>query len=83
MTPERLQALCRAARLPAPDPAAATSISATLSALDALPHGPPPPDPRALRAREDLPLARPCLHGAPSLEDGWLVCRGLTLRSPR
>ena len=79
---ERLLALCQQARLPLADSAALAALEASLTAFDALSHGPPPPDPRALRAREDLPLARPCLHDAPAWADGWLVCRGPTLRSP-
>ncbi len=83
MTPERdrLLTLCHDARLPEADPAVLASITASLQALDALPHGPPPPDPRALRAREDLPLARPCLHDAPAWDEGWLICRGPRLRT--
>ena len=83
LTPERvwLLALCDDARLPELDSAELSALSASLNTIDALHHGPPPPDPRALRAREDLPLARPCLHDAPAVENGWLLCRGPTLRS--
>ena len=84
MTPERvwLLTLCDDARLPEADAEGLASLSASLSGLDDLPHGPPPPDARALRAREDLPQARPCLQDAPASEDGWLLCRGPRLRSP-
>lgn len=83
LTPERarLLALCHHARLPEADPAMLAALDASLKAFDALPHGPPPPDPRALRAREDLPVARPCLHDAPAWDAGWLLCRGQPLRT--
>ncbi|MCK6522165.1 hypothetical protein L6R49_12065 [Myxococcota bacterium] len=78
---EWLLTLCRDARLPEPDADAAARLVVCLEAIDTLSHGPPPPDPRSLRAREDLPLARPCLGGAPAWDEGWLVCRGPALRA--